>query len=260
MKRNVILSTVAATVVTGVLMMSGCTSSKAEQQNQSYKEEGAVKVVVSEDGSTDSVVTSGGKIQTTVTLRTVSECTVNGVETPCNEVCVAADPCEVQLASVCGPDAKLNYANQTDFDGTFAAWNSTADQVVLDEIADAGTVAAFSGSALVTQTGGIAACDFDFSTFIVCALSENNKFHYWNTSDNSTGYVMVLLEYADGTKEWKKVPITRKFNGEENDQPFIEMLGLNGKMPVKFSVMSILNVGSPATGSSGSSGSIGAGD
>jgi len=261
MKRNVILSAVAATVVTGVLMMSGCGSNGPKAKDQSYSDVGTVNVVVAQDGSVDSKVTSSGTVKTTITLKTVRDCVdTNGATTPCTEVCTTAAPCEVKVESVCGPNAKLNYANSTDYTGVFEEWRDSNDANVVAERADAGTIAAFSGSVNVSQTGGIVSCDFDFDTFIVCALTEGKKLPYYNTSDNSTGYVMVLVEYADGTKEWKKVDITRKSNGEENDQPFIEITGLSGKMPVKFSVISVLKVGSPATGSSGSTGTIGAGD
>ncbi len=267
MRKNVILSTVAATVVTGVLMMSGCgSSSSPEQADQGYTGIETVDVAIV-DGKVDSVVTVEGTptavsqastVKTTVSVRGISDCVdANQQPAPCVEVCTPASPCSVTVEAKC--PSNLNYANDTDAIGAWHAYNNTGNADVVAERNDDSTYPTFSGVAIISQAGGIGACGFDFSTFIVCAVTKDGD-HYWNTSTNSAGYVMVLVEYADGSSEWVKVDVTRKSNGVEDDQPFIELTGLNGKVPAKLTVFSILKTGAPATGSTGSTGTTGAGD
>ncbi len=270
MKKNVILSTVAATVVTGVLMLSGCGSSNstAPEAGANYTAQKEYTVVAKAGEKTSFTITteaaagnSSAQAKGVKATASVSDITCVNSQ-PCSTVCTTTNPCKVTIKAACGNDAKLNYANATDFVGTFAAWNdangNNAD--VSAVIADDGLVAAFSGSANISQTGGIDSCNFDFSSFIVCAITEHTKKHAYKSSFNSVDYVMVLVEYNDGTKEWKKVPNTYKSNGVENGQPFFSVTGLDGKLPVKISVVSVLKVGASLTGGTGSTGTIGAGD
>jgi len=264
MKRNVILSTVAATVVTGVLMMSGCNSSSPEAVAQSYEGNGTVEVVPATDGTTSSVAIvqaetpAGNPVEVRVAVNKVSDCVdASNQPAPCVDVCTPANPCAVTVTASC--PSELNYANNTDTIGAWHAYNNTADANVQAVKDDNTLVPTFSGVATVNQTGGIGSCGFDFSTFIVCAVNKEGV-HYWNTSSNSAGYVLVLVEFADGTSEWQKIDITRKFNGVEYDQPFIELLDVEGKVPAKITVFSILNAGAPATGSGSTGVTGGAGD
>lgn len=261
MRKNVILSTVAATVVAGVLMVGCGSSSTPKQKDQSYDVVGKVNVVAAQDGtvdSTKSTIKTDGGIKATVSVKNVRDCVdANNNPKPCVDVCTPTNPCQVTIKAEC--PSKLNYANNTDAIGAWHAYNNAGDANVVAERNDGKTFATFSGVAIIDQKGGIGSCGFDFSSFIVCAVTKDGK-HYWNTSTNSAGYVMVLVEYNDGSSEWKKVPVARKSNGVENDQPFIELLGLNGKVPAKLTVFSILKTGAPATGSTGSTGTTGAGD
>ncbi len=268
MKKNVILSTVAATVVTGVLMMSGCGSSSNPEVSYEAKKSIDIVVKSGEDATytvtTEAVSNSSQAkaVKAKATVKNVKCVDDQNVSQPCETVCTTANPCTVTLQAVCGNEAKLNFANKTDFVGVKTAWfdanNNNADVTAV--ISDPNLIPAFSGSANISQTGGIDSCDVDFSSFIVCAITLNSQKHAYKSSTNSVDYVMVYVEYNDGTSEWKKVPNTYKSNGVENGQPFFELKGLGGKLPIKISVISVLKVGESATGATGSSGSIGAGD
>ncbi len=259
MKRSIILSAVAATVVTGALMMGGCTSSSSpKEKDQSYDVVGKVNVAVAQDGQvTSSPVTTDGDVKATLNVRGIDDCVdANAQPTPCVQVCTPANPCQVTVKAAC--PSKLNYANDTDAIGAWHAYNNAGNADVVAERNDATTYPTFSGVAHIDQTGGIGTCNFDFSSFIVCAVTKDGK-HYWNTSTNSAGYVLVFVEYGDGTSEWKKVTVERKNNGVENDQPYIA-LSVDGKVPVKLTVFSILKEGAAPTGTTGSTGTTGAGD
>ena len=267
MKRSIILSTVAATVVTGVLMMSGCNSSAPKAATPEFTGEGHVAVTITDGKISDSVVTiestptagaQASVLKSSVTVRSITECVdTNGDEAACSTVCTPVAPCEVKLETACS--SSLNYSNTTDESGAWSLYNVSADADVAADRADTTTYPTFSGTTTISQSGGIGSCGFDFSTFIVCAITKDGD-HYWNTTTNSAGYVMVLIEYADDTKEWKKVDVARKSNGFENGQPFIELTGLDGKVPAKITVFSILKVGAAPTGTTGSTGTTGAGD
>ena len=257
MRKNVILSSVAATVVTGVLMMSGCNSSNnGKSVDQDYLEKGTVNVSVVDDEAgnlTNVKVTTGGKLQSTASIKQVKCVDKSGKAASCKTVCTPTNNCAVKIAAACSE--KLNYSNASDVSGAWNLYNNSAAADVVAERADDTTVTTFSGVANITQTGGINSCNFDFSTFIVCAITKDGK-KYYNASYNSEGYVLALIEYKDGTKEWKKVPITRKSNGTENDQPFIDMKGLTGEVPAKITIFSVLKKGASATGATGSTGAI----
>ena len=264
MKKNVILSTVAATVVTGVLMMSGCGSnSKAPTYNAGQTASGQAQVFNMDANGNLKTATSatakgngGGFSNSQVTIKAVRDCVdANKQPKPCEEVCTAQNPCKVTIKSACSNTDKnvLDYTKHTDIIGAWDAYNNTGNADVVAVRNDAGLVPAYSGVVNIDGSKGMGTCGFDFNTFIVCALTKDGL-HAWNTSTNSAGYALVLVEYADGTSEWKKVDITRKSNGSENDQPFIELLNLEGKVPAKITVFSVLKKGALATGSSGSTG------
>ncbi len=266
MKRNVILSTVAATVVTGVLMMSGCGNSNAPKAGVNYEAEKTIDVVVKSGEKASFTVTTEAVSNNSQAKAVKAKAVVKDVrcvnDKPCETVCTKATPCKVTIQAACGNAAKLNFTKKTDFVGASAAWfNANGNNAdVSAVINDPKLIPAFSGSANISQTGGIASCNVDFSSFIVCAITLESKKHAYKSKTNSVDYVMVFVEYDDGTSKWIKVPNTYKSNGVENGQPFFDLKGLGGKLPIKISVMSILKVGESATGSTGSTGTIGAGD
>ena len=270
MKKNIILSAVAATVVTGALMLGGCVtnSSKAPAYNPGQKAEGTISVVMNADGTVkagSSVVAKGnsdvnlggGYSNSKVTVKTVRDCVdANQQPAPCTQVCTEAKPCDVIVTTACTNDSgeNLNYANTSDFIGAFHEYNNSGDPEVVAVRNDATLAVGFSGVINVVGTG-IGSCGFGIDTYVVCVLMQDGT-HAWNISGedgNTAGYVLVLAEFADGTKEWKKVEIVRGTNNGENQQPGVSV-DFDGKVPAKITVMSVLRKGRQATGASGSTG------
>jgi len=56
------------------------------------------------------------------------------------------------------------------------------------------------------------------------------------------------------------VAITFKSNGVEAGQPFVEIQGLRGNLPIQLTLFSVLKNKQRSTGSTGATGTIGAGD
>jgi hypothetical protein len=270
MKKNIILSSVAAIAVSGIITFGGCAESSTPNKPVSYSAEKTIDIVLDRGTKSTFSITTEAKgdnmkskgVKSSSTIKDFKCVDSNKKEAECSTVCTTKNPCKVTIQAACGEEAKLNYSNATDFVGTFAAWHdANGNNADVSEVIDnKNLVAAFSGSANISQTGGIDSCNFDFSSFIVCAITENTKKHAYKSSTNSVDYVMVLIEYSDGTRVWKKVSNTYKSNGVEDGQPFFKLTDLGGKLPVKISVLSILKVGQSATGGTGSSGSIGAAD
>jgi len=119
MKKNVILSTVAATVVASVLMV-GCTSTKAEAPKMVSGKDSVKVVVKRADGAVDATANTEGKLGTSVAVKKIDRCVdASGEEKACTEVCTDANPCEVTIKSACGDKVQLNYAHDTDYTGVF---------------------------------------------------------------------------------------------------------------------------------------------
>jgi len=278
MKKNVILSTVAATVVTGVLMLSGCgetsTGPESSAQSPGHTAEGSINITAPNSASVKVVATEsnggtqgGGQQQVTAVVKKVrcADSTGAATEAECNTKCTTANPCGVKIESACSLDANaanatsaLDFSKLSDIIGAWHQFNNTANA---DVVAAKAEKPLYSGVSTVTGFGGISSCDFAFSSFIVCALDKNGD-RYFVNSENSAGYAMVLLEYGDGSTAWIKAPITFKSNGTEPGQPFINIDGLSGAMPAKVTVFPVLKDSAVAhsTGSTGTGSTGGAGD
>jgi hypothetical protein len=269
MKKNVILSAVAATVVTGALMLGGCGSnSKAPEYDAGKTAEGSTTVVMKNGKVTGSALAEGnsdanlggGFSNTKIVVKDVRDCKdANNQPKPCENVCVGDNnPCEVKITTACSNDTGtvLDYTKTSDFTGAFSEFNNSGNADVVAVRNDATLVPAFSGVINVNTSKAIGSCGFDINTFVVCALTRDNV-HAWNSNyesgGNSAGYVLVLAEYEGGHKEWKKVDIDWGDNDGKSGQPGVNV-SFDGKTPAKITIMSVLKKGRAATGATGSTG------
>ncbi len=178
MKKNVILSAVAATVVTGVLMMSGCTSSKAAPKkiiSDDLVDPVTVTIVAAEDGKLSfgaGSATNSSAGDVTITGRDATE---NAGANCANRT--AGDECTIDFKRGCGTEAgkTLNYTNSCAVKTAYDALAATGPTPA------AGNEYRYAGF-VDLASDDIASCTVNFDANLKCSLDRDGK-----VATNSTG-------------------------------------------------------------------------
>jgi hypothetical protein len=172
MRKNVILSAVAATVVTGVLMLSGCTSSGAKTKT----------IVDDKDvpSSTVDVVPANGKLTFSGSAENKSaggiDFTGTNATSKAGKDCTV-DPCTVTIKKGCGKEAGkvLNYTNSCAVKTAYDALDATGPS------AAAGKEFRYAGFVDISSDD-IASCTVSFSADLKCSLDRDGQ-----VATNTTG-------------------------------------------------------------------------
>jgi hypothetical protein len=294
MKKNIVLSSVVAVAVVGMLALSGCGgnsgSSTTTDNNVEDSKAGKISVVAGTDSSVK--VSFGdskkdyGQDDVTVTVKNIKcggTTTVKATETACETKCTVTNPCDVVIETGCGTVS----ANNTLENGTSAAAaNEAFAEAAGAKDKDGNSVGPGAGEFLgydgitVLTSDDVNSCTIDYSTFIVCAMDKDGK-KYYVSQDAPTGTdtgaqaveaLVAITTVVDGKEvtEWRRVPLQWKSKtGDDGQtlsgQPYVELsnLALNGNLPAKVKVYTILKVagsrshGDKVTGVSGGTGAVG---
>jgi flagellin-like hook-associated protein FlgL len=291
MKKNIVLSSVAAVAVAGMLVLSGCGGNSGSTKSNNNVDDSKTAKISVVAGTPSSVKVSFGNSKKdhgqddlTVTVKEI-RCGDDNTVAACESKCTAVNPCEVKVETGCGV---VDTANNTLVNGTsaeaanaaFAAAAGAKDKDgKLVGPAD-GEFIGFDGVTVLTSDN-VNSCTIDYSAFIVCAMDKDGKKYYVsqdapNIAKGETGAEAVealvsITTIVDGKEviEWKRVPLEWKSkqgdDGVLSGQPFVnlENLALNGHLPAKIKVYTILKVagskshGDKVTGVSGGTGAVG---
>ncbi len=270
MKKNVILSTVAATVVTGVLMMSGCggsNNSSISDITNNDKNGGTIvgKTKVTNQGASEKKYYSEDNKTVLGSMKYTSSTTTAG-----KNPCTTADPCTVVFKRDCykktsGINTVTGYDNKLVRDAAFAEINKAFEVGGIPFTAPAGKTIRFSGALEISEKDGrIDKCTGMKIEFKAppCATDSNGDWHYINNQAENgeivdTAELLVLVTplvsgVADEANSyWLKVPITdpKSFDLRK------AVLNLTGEtaLPARLFVYAIQN--SDTTGTTGTTGS-----
>jgi hypothetical protein len=285
MKKNIVLSSVAAVAVAGMLVLSGCggnSGSTKKVENVVDSKAGKISVVAGQASDTLTVSFGGnkdrGQDNISVTVKEI-RCGTTPTASACETKCTTQNPCEVKVETGCGVvDAKNALVNDTSAEAANKAFAELAKADKYDDdkpvVIEDTEFVGFDGVTVLTSDD-VDSCTVKYSTFIKCALDRDGKKYYVAQSLDKdqkgaiAEYAIVQITTVKDGKEtttWKKVKLdytAKVVNGKTLlGQPFVnlENLALNGNLPAKIKVFTILaKAGSKSHGGvSGVSGGTGA--
>jgi hypothetical protein len=294
MKKNIVLSSVAAVAVVGMLALSGCggnSGTTTPANNVEDSKAGTISVVAGTDSKTLTVSFGDskkdhGQDDVTVTVKNIKcgTTTEEATEEACETKRTFAKPCGVVIETGCGTVSSAN--NKLEKGTSAAAANEAFAEAAGAKDKDGNSVGPVAGEFLgydgvtVLTSDDVNSCTIDYSTFIVCAMDKDGK-KYYVSQDAPTGTdtgaqaveaLVSITTVVDGKEvtEWRRVPLQWKSKtGDDGQtlsgQPYVELsnLALNGNLPAKVKVYTILKVagskshGGKVTGVSGGTGAVG---
>ncbi len=215
--RKIVLSSVVATAVAGVLMLSGCGGSSSSSDEIAKKPEVDTSKVLKDKQSASSKIT-GNNIA--VVLKTdgsdKNKASLGSTKVTMSvdkSECTTSDPCSVSITRKCFPN-ELNYN-----DGIAKAYeiaDAAANDIDLD---DNKLALRYAGFVKVDGDSRIDSCSLDFEIGLKCAVNKAGTKYYLMDNDPATNdyrvtTAAVAVKYTDGDGQvkvaWYKAEVEYK--------------------------------------------------